>query len=100
MKEYKKYLKEKIGGLALSKHDHKNILKIIATAVINNENGLGEYVRPEIVGSGDGFDIIKIIISEIEKNPEILNKIMDLEDIMEYDTGDVQSVLKNLKIAI
>jgi len=96
--EYNKYLDEKMGGVAIRDDEYDTVRKQIAMAVVNDEQGLRKHVPNSIIHSGDAYEIVKELIKAIELKPNIMqNQVMEIEFLYDYDTDDVEKVLRATK---
>jgi len=96
MKSYEKYLNEKIGGFDIRRDEYDKVIAAIANGVVNDEQGLRQYVSHKTVQSGQGINIAKELAKVMKGHPEVLEKVMDLDALWDFDTADVEKVIQQL----
>jgi hypothetical protein len=100
MKEYQKYLNEKMGGFKAETEEHDLMIGAIANAVVKNENDLQQYVSKETIQSADGLNIVKELFSTAKTEEQfiaLLQQVMEIEALWEYDSEDVKKALYDLR---
>ncbi len=98
---YKEYLDEKLRmtGIEAATDEEKDLLVgYIAKAVIAPNSPLRQYVSNETIQSADGNAIVKELLDAAEKDPKVHDLVMDIEDLWDYDSEDIDNLKDELKV--
>lgn len=101
MKEYKKYLEEKLGTDGVRKATEEEIdslVGIIAKSIIQPDSELRKYVSDQTIHSANAIDIVKELFQASIKNTEIDEIIMNLEDLWDFDSEDLKELKQTLQM--
>ena len=91
-KKYQKYLDEKMGNRDIIEGEYEFVIDSIMDAIIKNEEGLKKYISSEILKTNDKIKIVKELFKASEKDPKIIDKILSLENLWDYDTSDIEKI--------
>jgi len=95
--DYKRYIDEKLGDIDIVKTEYDTVVAAIAKAVVNDEAGLRQFVPNEVIQGGNGIEIAKAIAEVATEDKKLFNKVMDIEDLWEFDSADVVKVFDELR---
>jgi len=99
MKEYNRYLKEKLGTFGSRKatdEEMDELIKIIANAVIAPDSQLRKYVSDKTIHAGNGVDIVKELLSN--PDPSIEDMLLDLDELWDFDAEELHNLKRDLDL--